>query len=136
MQWKLAAPAYQRAVHTAGATAAEPATACADAAGGRQDLVRVVRNHMPAEEFAALKTTLLSHLTQRAARMPRDQQSCLFCVHVLFNVNGGPPVLLWATVSRCLLKNGHTLARSGCAARSWLCTRADSRESSVQASNT
>ncbi|KAK9821737.1 hypothetical protein WJX81_000585 [Elliptochloris bilobata] len=53
-----------------------------------QELVRVVRNHLPADMFAAMKGTLLLQLNARAAQMPRDQQSCLFCVHVVFNVNG------------------------------------------------
>lgn len=57
----------------------------------------MTRNHLTADVFAALKGALLAQLNARAAVMPPDQKSCLFCVHVIFNVNGAhphPPVAL------------------------------------------
>lgn len=55
----------------------------------------MVRNHLPMDVFAALKGALLAQLTMRAAKMPPDQNSCLFCIHVILNVNGA--------VARCEL---------------------------------
>jgi len=106
-----------RALRAASAAPGRLRSALTRAGAGAQTLVRVVRNHLPADVFAALKTALLARLAAHRRQMPPDQDSCLFCVHVVLNVNGAPP----ARVPGCALAKcaGAAPLSPRARARSW-----------------